>query len=569
MLQTSLILMVATNCSIVCIADIFKTYFVERNFVKPISVILDDGGYIEDNILPCFIDDVSQWPLYVTNLTSFNKSFKKSTNSYMNYVVNIRNVEDIRYVITKIKDGDSFWNNEVKLLISMMNYQDKQDFFKTLKSIIQFEDISAIIVTRDEVMVVKGTNCVWNDFNIIDKCNKSVIVVENPPNKTYKALVMPYEPNFLKITNNSLIKYDYFARNGVEYDVLALLSELFDLNVTLVVSGANFKFGGVWENGSIDGVFFKVHQNEYDIFLGNCILTPARLLFFYYTYPVLFGSLYWFVPHNLKENTLDDFNKLADKYALFLLMFFMLFIALSIRIFGGHKMTSTNIVFMLYTVMIGVTYNIPKHRNVRLIISTVIWLNIFANVLFLTALTSNLSNVEYKQTIDSEEDILKSNLDAHVTIPHFFDNSILRSKLKECYRMKECLHMVADRKIAFAVTTINQHYIINNYTDENEIPRIHYIQAKIALTSLTFFMRRGFPLYQQFSKKLIQLGDAGFVTKFHKDVESRHFYEKLTESGDIKLKHLQNLFILLIMIYALSFLILLLEIVLKKNDKNP
>ncbi|CAH0553511.1 unnamed protein product [Brassicogethes aeneus] len=519
-----------------CIGTLLKTFIIEihQAIVKPISVILDEDNFVANHVLPILHDEFT-WPIYVTDLNK-TKEFRKRTRCSLNYVLAIKSVENLVGIVKGLKDGDEYWNHHVKLLIVVMSDENWR-IMEKIADVIRWEDVNAVIITQDVIWVIKGTYCVlngcqWNEWDtIVSNCPKNVRVVQNKVRKMYRALYMPNEPCNINVTNNSIGKYDYFIHNGVLYSILTVIADL--VRIKLHLFKTKHTYGNVYSNGTCTGVFKEFENKNFDLLLACLAFSNDRTAKFYNTYPLLNLKFVWFVPHGLVSTNLKSLGQMVDPEILCLLVASLGLVGMAIRVTGvflRHPFNAQTVAFTIYSAAIGAPVHIPRLNALRLLLSFVVVLNIFTNVAFLTALTSNLSNLKYAEKIDSELKIIKYNLQpyAYATLKNYFDNTVLKGRVEGCYNSKQCMKDVAYKKnTALAYATTNNNYIINNYTD-NGYPLLHIIKDEIGTIPLSLYMRRGFHFYTHVNKYLFLLNDCGFLAKFFKDND-----EKDLENSDI------------------------------------
>ncbi|CAH0560070.1 unnamed protein product [Brassicogethes aeneus] len=499
----------------------------------------------------------------------------RKTENYMwkirvdvNYFFSIACKENLLSIIKYLKNYNRNWNHHTKFFITVLN--QTQTLLDDVIDIIAWEDMNAILLTTyDEVYIFKGVycytqTCSWN--GVVPLCpGKNVTIIQNKPRETYTATYMTYQPYFINVTSNELIKYDYFESKGLEHSMLALLAEITKIKVHIVVSEETSNYGTVLPNGTATGALQQFDENRFDFILGCYVATINRTYHFYYTFPVLHVALQWFVPYDLIRSE----NTISDVYTLSLVTLTVILVGCAIHLsqkYKKHPVTIGFIVLTIYAILIGAPIKLLRNTPFRVLISCVIALNFFLNLIFLTAVTSNLANVQYRQKIDMEEQLIKSDLELYAySLDHgFFRNSPYETKIKHCYDENECMKVAAkERKTAYAYSTKSSNYIINHFSEEKGKPLLHAIKGKIALLPLTIYMRRGFPYYRIFSQNLLRIRESGFLEKFLTDIQGIENKEYPDKKLLIHLESLKPLFVSLFCMHWIAFCVFIAEIVFK------
>jgi hypothetical protein len=127
---------------------------------------------------------------------------------------------------------------------------------------------------------------------------------------------------------------------------------------------------------------------------------------------------------------------------------------------------------------------------------------------------------------------------------------------------------VAERKLAFLYNKFPVEYnIALKYKDTNGVPSICKIKDDFASNLITIHVPKGFPLKAKYDKALLALLQAGLVNFWLEHVQYTASLEGATKFVSspaayvvLTLKHLQSAFYFLMIGYAMSVLLLFIEL---------
>jgi hypothetical protein len=127
---------------------------------------------------------------------------------------------------------------------------------------------------------------------------------------------------------------------------------------------------------------------------------------------------------------------------------------------------------------------------------------------------------------------------------------------------------VAEGTLAFLYSTLSvEYHIALKFRDANGVPTICKIKEDFAFNLIAFHVSKGFPLKPKYDKVLLALLQAGLVNVWREHVMytatlegSRNFGSPPGEYIVLTLKHLQSAFYFLLIGYAMSVLLFLLEL---------
>jgi hypothetical protein len=187
-------------------------------------------------------------------------------------------------------------------------------------------------------------------------------------------------------------------------------------------------------------------------------------------------------------------------------------------------------------------------------------------------LTSFLIDPGLQHQLSSEDEILTSGIEystvTGVVIAFPVLNGTRCRHMNYTVDVDLALARVAEGTLAFLFSMISVEYNMSlKYKDANGVPIVCKINDDFVSNMLTVYVPKGFPLKPKYDQVLLALLQAGLVNMWWEDVKYTHPLEAARKFGSppgeyivLTLKHLQSAFYFLLIGYALSILLLFIEL---------
>lgn len=481
-----------------CLEEIVDDYLkVREPVLRPITVIGQKNKLTDLNFN-------LDWPtlLPVGNLL---------LHKYTNLLIYARQIADFVSVIDQIKKFNQVMDNEMRMMI----WSNHQMNVTELGIILRREDVNALLVMDVPLTVYSFKSLLTEHFSNKSYCSVETQAVPNVGSHNYTVLFANYEPYFIDLANNSVSGKD-LKDKGIEFNVLDLIADVFNLTLRFVMSSKYFDYGDVQENGTVTGELRYLDKYQVDVAISEYSLTEGRTKRFHYSFPYLWEKLSWCVPHQTQHLTIG--MQIFDLYTVLVLVV--------VLILGGTVVYFTSeidlnlLIWKQCGIILGTPVTISDHHVERCVFGVYCVINFFLNAAIITALTSSLSKVSNEELYGTLDKLVNSKLDLY-TLPAqkvYYLDTPLYDRIIGCDNLDECMGEAAySKKSAFAVPNIVPDYISAPYKTKSGQPLLYCLKDSQVDAPVTLYMRRGFPLYKKWSHKLLVFAEMGFVWKWIKD----------------------------------------------------
>lgn len=540
----------------------------------PMMLLLDPDGVMEKYFLRRIMPEV-EWPIFLVNIENFSSAVSTNPQTSMNYIFNINDVVDLGNYIKYIKMNNTYWDSNVKILITAFYVEYSKDFVEEVMMTIRNEDINGILLIKnshDELdfncYVFKALYCYfrackWNRASTrrINFCskgeltnNKNVTMYRNWRKAIFTAAVMDQFPYFSKVSG----KFE-----GIEYKVMKILAEMLQFPLVYVFVNDTYGYGDSFSNGTNTGAFKLMAENKADIALGGYGLTYNRATNFYPAFPFLQNEIAWCVPHEPVENFSVPINQTVSLYVIFcfILISLVVYVYYKFLLLEGHKEISGNIFMIVFAIIISETTTLPRSCKLRSVLISALFLNLFFETLLFSFIASSIADIKYTEMYGTMQDIIDSKLkiNAYFTERVYLEHSPLYNRVEDCTNSTYCLYTVAhERKSALAVSFINKEFILKDFKNENG--SLLYCLDGFLKFPVTMYFRHGFPYYKRISAKLLLLTENGMINRFTEEMIPNTANIKDNVENMLKFRNLLPIFVALIVVYFFCILIFIFEI---------
>lgn len=480
------------------------------------------------------------------------------------YVLSVSNKQSFKRVLHFLSYFNTMWGSKVKLLIFLLtnNEKDTQVLFEEVIEILKLENVNAVILCINKIYVFKSTfSEVFYNWDIICQ-NINITFKANKPLTSYTAACVDYKPRFLRTLQLSN------RNDDVECKVMNIIASKLNFSFEYINENSVYDGGDVYENGTTFGNF-KLLESKVNVISGGYQPLYARYKRFNQIFPHMFITTNWLVPYELIQTNLDYLSNMMDKGTLFLILGILILttivkICISKQINKSYAIGKT--ILHIYATFLGIATHLPENTVLRLTMILIIFINLFLNSMLSTSLTSRLADIEYRQKFNTEERILKSQLDVYAHPVHraFFKNTEYFSRIHTVIDIYDCIHKLAEGQlVACAVSKLFNNYITGHYLNEDNTPLIYDSNVHLISHPLTIYTRRGFPYSDNMSDITLKMLEAGFSQKFTVDQDMIALSEDY-KTHFLRFKHLEPIFIVILGAHGCSLVVFLLELIVFK-----
>lgn len=532
-----------------CFNELITNYFIETK--EPINFIIP-GALVKEHIVPYFAKNF-EFPYLILDIKT--KDFSKLQVG-KKYIVHILSVQNLKDVISFSKFTNTRWDHDVIFLIFLVyNIYEIGEIFDVLK----MEDINAIIMLKSKIYFFKS---VFSPFNNQLCCYENITIISNKIRQTYHATYIDFRP----FKNNAHF-LNVVQRGSVELNIIEFIRKFLKFSLKIKLSNSPYDLGNVLDNGSLVGDF-QYLENGTDIALAGYQLVENRYKRFHTTFPHVIGHFAWIVPSKLVKLNLNNWFTIIDSYALFILVGAIIIIIVILGLIPENNKVNSNItkkILTVYSIVLGVSTQIPKTDILRVILAAVVFINFFLNSFFSTILFSFLSDIRYAQEFDIAPNVFNSDLELYIhhSYINYFSNTN-KKKLKITYNINECFKGIADgKRYGCLKTKLFLNYLANFYTGKGK-SKFYVAKKSVAYHPFTIYTRRGFPLYKNFSDVVFRLWENGFILKEMEGDNKRSVDRQTAENDFLKMKHLKPVLFVILCGYGTSIVIFIAEVVFNK-----
>ncbi|XP_063530595.1 uncharacterized protein LOC134741663 [Cydia strobilella] len=309
---------------------------------------------------------------------------------------------------------------------------------------------------------------------------------------------------------------------GIEITLLNILAKVENISLNYVFFPESLEFGHVFDNFTITGILRKLYNNEVDLVIGAFALNSRRALFF---------DFIWTFPYEDSFVTVTPSAGLLERWRIIYIVFkplvwlllLFIFILCSFLLSSSNTLLYNNRSSELLNLFGNWTQNISLslkgHKFNNLIIVHWIWFGFLVNCFYQTKLTSFTTYRNSKPQLNKYISLNDYNftpcfaLDIAPFMKYSGQVPIIHEEYLEtlgCETADLSMDTVAKTQNKYTVTNYYRYlwWITKNPTKKAQI---HLMKEKLYNALYIIFLRRGFPLLNDFQLKMMRLVDNGFV----------------------------------------------------------
>ncbi|CAG9857812.1 unnamed protein product [Phyllotreta striolata] len=609
-----------------CIIEATKTYFSSDfetiTFSLPIvEQEQSSTSFVMNHFVLGELQRSNQWLFIIKNGRHPARDFKAYPTITKNYIIQIRQRGEFAGNLKRLK-ASLTWNPHAKFLIVSPTVFDKPDSvaieitevlwkYHVLDAailLVEPTNTSTFLVYSWEPYSDKGCGGDYSNIFLIDRCSFGV-VEENSSwfndkitfsgfnNCSLKASFIVWPP-FVTTESPIFRKSDFEATQGIEVNLINMIAE--NLNLFVEYTSGGTAWGAVFLNGTVTGDFKLLAEDAIDIVLGGYTNTFGCSLLFDCSNSYIQEVLVWCTPHEPVLLGLLPMIKILSKevwIGLSLLYFIATYFAWTLAKQSNKEISSykqlENVAIRNFLILIGLTADVlPRSKGARFFTGVLMLFSLHLNMLYTSYLTSTLSSPIFKEKYKNLESIYEFGLNTYF-VPEYknFFNQIssdsghiegvplseVMDNWRNCGNVTECVEEIIEGKPnALCLPLLYKEYLLVHIADFHKNKyKINCLKEKVANFPVNLIMRKGFPLYAVFQKTIDRINNAGFISKWEKDLlyEKRQSiqYEKeiRKETSTIRFVNLRVIFDCLFFAEIFCFLVFIGELVVfKRREKQ-
>ncbi|XP_063375043.1 uncharacterized protein LOC134662700 [Cydia amplana] len=341
----------------------------------------------------------------------------------------------------------------------------------------------------------------------------------NLENCTFNILAHHYPP----LVFSDLNPLDTFAV-GIERYLVELLLEAEHMSPNFTFVPETAEFGGITNNFTVTGIMKKLHENEVDLLFGGFSLNNKRaLLFDFISNHLAFEDVYIPVTRNAELVQSWKIIYMIFEYRVWLLLLVAILICSALlSSMDSISKGKCNCSSKLLALFGNATQNVALKRNENLsenlIIIHWLWFVFLVTCYYNTQLTSYSTYRTYEPQINEYMSLQNYNLTPCFSrdIMAFLKNSdtpIIHEQyldMDSCNTADAALDEIVKSSSKYTVT-IYYKYLWWASQHPKGKSRVHVMQGNMYKTHYAIFFKRGFPLLQQFERRMSRIVECGFV----------------------------------------------------------
>lgn len=371
---------------------------------------------------------------------------------------------------------------------------------------------------------------------------------------------------------------------GIEENLVNAVASVLRLSV---VHGKAMKFGQVYANGTATENFLLLQNGSADILFGGYVSSKWRMTYFRSTTIYMNRDFSWCAPlkpiFSYDEKGIIDSRMLVYAVCFYLSVSFFIWCISNLEERESPSYRSFLDSFMNnFYVLVGTSVRqLPRSRRVRLLMFLFSITTVILNSFYSSYLTSTLISTRYSQRYENLSKILEDNLTVY-TLPlayTFFSSpetnfmsfngdvaEKILGKIEECSNTAKCFDKVVKNNSVLLLTKMDRdYYFIRQrngiYTSK---ALFHCTEQSIYKSLSTMYIRKDFPLLEEFDRVIGRVLSSGLVIKWRRDVVGefkKHTYSNCT----IKFENLVPVFQMFLWVNGFAVLVFVLELVIGRQ----
>lgn len=506
------------------------------------------------------------------------------------FIISLNTVHQFE-VLLQAFQGTKCWNPQGQFIVSIYDSQNITEIFEVAwkyyvlnMNVVLLEEPNPRVYTY---FPYNSQNCSINlTSEILFSCNDRVPIQVFP--KKVPAQLNGCEINLMAynippyVLNVSANREDPKVA-GLEVTIMHNIAQ--QLNMTERYIPHNYKhWGTVLPNGTMTNMYKEIADRKVDTMFGMIPFGTPPQFQFECSFIYVTESLTWWVPTANELPRWMSLMKLFQPRALNLILLTFPVNGLLWWLFGRTKETSSSYriwyrsILASWSVLLQITHAPPKFAVTRILY---LFFTIFSLLLYTahqSVLVSTLTKPHHEPQIKTVEELLESKLKFGFfpLIAESYNDSSnwvhrkISSNFIACPITEECMNRTAfKRDFAVAKNRRQAMYLTQKYyLHPNGKPMIYGFREGIMYFP-KFVAASGYPLLKMFDKLILRLLASGLIDKWDKDITSHHIYKDETKRRPLTVQHLLLPFVHLMMGLIVSFLVFILEIIIKKcSDKK-
>jgi hypothetical protein len=547
----------------------------ERSFLPNQTLLISSAGLDADTFgfLLGKINDRAMWAVQVarTDITPVGTT-NEDHYKIGGYIILVRDCTDLEEQREELMSRIA-WSNEARFLVIVA--KRVADPASLALSIVQ--ELWKIARVLQVVVMVETQLYTWFPY---EQCSTSKRIVQvddmEPlfPDKTLSRRhgcqltvgTTPVMPHVKQLSNNSFW--------GLEIEYLRLLQHALNFTVTYRTPGPGNSHDRHFE------LVQELHVGMSDVILGDFPLHLYLMQLADPTVPYLDSSLKWFVPCARQASRMKTVMRIYTTSVWATMVLVMLLASGFTWWWSRHSQHPRSFLRVLqdvWALTFGVSVKqLPRDFGLRVLFALLLWYFIALSTIFQTLFTSVLVDPGLHKQITTFEEVQQSGLKycTFADIERYINASgpyLTDIKLQKVQNIDllNCIRRVLQ---SGDMVTVNFAYLIEYValTDLGTRNSICSLNENVFQMSYTMYVTKGSPLLSKFNRIIRSMLEAGVMQKLWLDIkeEVSHIGLRETYSAEqfivMSLSHLKLAFCLLVMGHAMSCIVFLVELVIRR-----
>lgn len=516
--------------------------------------------------------------------TTFSKYIYNAFNGI--YLIKTENFTNFKKKLTSARKSP-YWNPRANFIVLAINLPSIEDMSILLHSRNIF-NVTVIAKSKlDKEFAIFGFK------PMLDTCNKPeekrLNLISKCSNYNGQNTFLYTIKDRLKNCNFKMVAhYDYpfmnlKPRGGIEYELLKIWRQIDNVTAELVDYGKTVepskRYGTILKNGTFTGMLGWIGAGKVEGAIGGYCMSLSRSVGLDYSYPHFIDN---FRAAVRCAKPMGFWQLVFARGSIFLLTSLLLYLTFCVTviflpIFGNNtnKMRNFILVFGYFVNNVTKKVYLPTPAYKIYFISLLIY-SFIISYIFQANLSSAKTHPLFEPEVDSYEDLLKQykGITPFSNWPEFFTFDGI-GLLDSCNSHEDCLSIILnyrDRPTYALVTNIHFDWYIWKITGKTK-PEIRLIKDRLGSLLRTTYFSRGSPITHAFSEHLGRLVQSGILDKIIEDIDfdvqlkSAYSAESQPSFVASKIGDFKEPILILFIGYITSFIIFLLELIIKRFEK--
>ncbi|XP_047537189.1 uncharacterized protein LOC125071143 [Vanessa atalanta] len=427
-----------------------------------------------------------------------------------------------------------------------------------------------------------------NSVYILDKCRNNNIKqlevqremfpldLKGCPLITYAVISEPYVMPPERKVLNTIWNDAYEFQKGGEINLVKIVSEFTNMSLVIRMSEKQENWGEIYANGSVTGGYGALLNDSVDLLFGNIEVTRTARKLFHPTVSYTQDEMTWCVPKAKQAATWDNLFIIFQwstwvATLMSVLVMGLIFHFLHYRENRTTPIWPTNSILMTFSMLLGWGAKFdPKSSVFRILIFVWLCFSLNMGISYESFLRSFLMHPRFEKQISSESDLIQSRIPLggrEIYRSYFETNNASSFYLYRKYNsttFSEGIRRAAlDRNFAVVSSKRQAKYIDQKLGKGAALIYCFPESNNLYKYGVVLLARKWFPMLERFNNIIRSVSENGLIDKWNKEL----FIHSISSDGTsailpLSIQHLLGAFMLIGILYTLSIIVFIAEVVL-------